>query len=202
MSIQTKTQKQIDILEAVKANDADKVTEIMALHGQKLFERYTLPIATAIEMGHAESLEAMLRAGLDPETNLDSASEMPLLFYAAYKKQTKCVELLLKYHAQVNRCNDLYDISGTALMTAAYRGAWDICELLLAHNADPRIKSTKQKTVYEDVSQWDRKKFVAIVAKYRSEMMEKISDGKWMAIQLPQSRKKLRVASVKNNVRV
>ncbi|MFN3149328.1 ankyrin repeat domain-containing protein [Bremerella sp.] len=82
-------------------------------------------------------LRLLLKAGLPVET-LDEKGNSMLIQAAG---EAKCVELLLKEGADVNRVCDSY-YSSTALIRAASLGKRKAVEVLLQHGADPKIKDS------------------------------------------------------------
>jgi len=85
-------------------------------------------------------LRLLLKAGLPPETT--DVKGNSLLIQAAVNP--KCLELLLKAGANVNRvCNSSF--ASTALIRAAHLGKRKSVEILLGHGADATIKDKSGK---------------------------------------------------------
>ncbi|UJR26548.1 hypothetical protein I4U23_007871 [Adineta vaga] len=88
--------------------------------------------------------ELLLMISANPNSLVDSI-HMPLLCIAARNGYVSFVELLLKYHANVNITTKNNE-NKTALMLAAEYGHVDVVKLLLNYNADITIKDKYQLT--------------------------------------------------------
>ncbi|MEJ7593002.1 MAG: ankyrin repeat domain-containing protein [Planctomycetaceae bacterium] len=111
-------------------------------------------------------LQLLLNAGLPPETTDMKGNS--LLIQAAVNP--KCVELLLKNGANVNRVCDS-DIAATALIRAASLGKRKSVELLLQHGADPTIKDKSGESAVDVVDKRSRER-EAIIDLLRSGVRE------------------------------
>jgi ankyrin repeat protein len=98
-------------------------------------------------------LRLLLDAGLPPETT--DVKGNSLLIQAAVNP--KCIELLLKKGADVNRVCDSY-VATTALIRAANLGKRKPVEVLLEHGADPSIKDKSGKSAWDVVDKRSRER--------------------------------------------
>lgn len=96
-------------------------------------------------------LRLLLKAGLPAETIDEKGNS--LLIQAA--GEPKCLELILKEGADVNRVCDSYYAS-TALIRAAFLGKRKSVELLLQQGADPKIKDKSGKFAVDIVDKYSR----------------------------------------------
>ncbi|MEZ6090660.1 MAG: ankyrin repeat domain-containing protein [Pirellulaceae bacterium] len=98
-------------------------------------------------------LRLLLNAGLPPETT--DVKGNSLLVQAAVNP--KCIELMLKHGADVNRVCDSH-VATTALIRAANLGKRKSVEILLEHGADPSIKDKSGKAAWDVVDKRSRER--------------------------------------------
>jgi hypothetical protein len=98
-------------------------------------------------------LGLLLKAGLPPETT--DLKGNSLLVQATVNP--KCLKLLLKSGADVNRVCDSYNAT-TALFRAAWLGKRKSIEFLLEHGADPSIKDKSGRSALDVVDKRSRER--------------------------------------------
>jgi ankyrin repeat protein len=102
------------------------------------------PMFLAAQNGSARMIEALIKAGADPDTAVLSHGETALMMAARTGKRD-AVQLLLDRHANMNATETLRGT--TALMWAAEQGHVEIVQLLLANGADANVQSKVIKPI-------------------------------------------------------
>ena len=125
------------MVEAIRAKDAKRVRAAVAA-GANLAgdDGRTSAVHLAAEVGDAEVIEALPRAGVRKLLDeLDAADRTPLM-YAAAKGNVQTAKLLIEMGANVNARNSTGD---TALRVAASDGTLQIARLLLEAGGNPLL---------------------------------------------------------------
>lgn len=117
----------------------DHGADINALGG---FAGGKTPLIAAFLAGHNDLVQLLLRRGARVDTRETIAERTPLI-ESAIDANLRLANFLVDHNADVNA----RDRTGaTALMWAAQSGSLEITRLLLAHGADPNVKSGKLDT--------------------------------------------------------
>ena len=137
---------QVGIFAAAAKGQADELRSLIE-SDPVLLNAYSpegfTPLGLAAFFGHAETVEALLAAGADPNLTSRESMKMPPLGSAMAVQRNDIARTLIEHGADVNgkAVNDL-----TALHTAAARGNLEAAKLLLDHGADVNARSTDGKT--------------------------------------------------------
>ena len=137
---------QLDIFEAAATGQTDQLRAIIekdpSLVNTHATDGFT-PLGLAVFFGHADTVDALLAAGAEPNLASSESMKMPPLGSAMAVQRNDIALTLIEHGADVNgkAINDL-----TALHTAAARGNLEAAKLLLDHGADPNATSTDGKT--------------------------------------------------------
>ncbi|HEX4133749.1 MAG TPA: ankyrin repeat domain-containing protein [Bryobacteraceae bacterium] len=126
-------------------NDADAVNILIAAGaGAKAANRYgATPLSEAAALGNANIMEALLKAGADPNSR-DTADGETVLMVTARSGNADAVRALLDHKADVN-ATETYR-GQTALMWAAAERHPEVVRLLLQHGADWKTMSSYRET--------------------------------------------------------
>lgn len=93
--------------------------------------------------GDIETLESMLKAGLD--SNLTNTKGNSLLMLAAYNGNYETSKMLIKYGADVNSVND----QGHAILAGvSFKGYLDIVKLLIENGAEVDNRLSKSPLMF------------------------------------------------------
>jgi ankyrin repeat protein len=110
----------------------------------KALNRYgATPLSEAASLGNATVIEALLKAGADPNTRVTGDGET-VLMTTARSGNADAVKILLAHGADVN-ARESYR-GQTALMWAAGERHPEVVRLLLAHGADWRLLEVSRET--------------------------------------------------------
>lgn len=126
-------------------NDAGSVNLLLAAGADaKAVNRYgASPMSEAAALGNPAIIEALLKAGADPNTRETSDGET-VLMTAARSGNAEAVRALLAHGADVN-AKETYR-GQTALMWAAAECHTEVVKLLLDHGADWKVISSFRET--------------------------------------------------------
>jgi ankyrin repeat protein len=126
-------------------DDADAVNILIAAGaGAKAANRYgATPLSEAAALGNANIMEALLKAGADPNTR-DTSDGETVLMVTARSGNADAVRALLDHKADVN-ATETYR-GQTALMWATAERHPEVVRLLLQHGADWKTMSSYRET--------------------------------------------------------
>jgi len=104
----------------------------------------TQKVYAAVVKNQPADVEALLKAGADPNAPVEMMPGFPtsFLILAAGQSRTEIVKVLLQHKALVNKPDSF---NATALMAAAGEGNAELVTLLLAAGADPKLKDKDGK---------------------------------------------------------
>jgi len=123
------------LIEAIRAKDGRRVRAAIAagarLEGE---EGAKSALHLAAEVGTAEVIEALPRAGVKKLIDISDATGRTPLMYAAARGNVATAQALLDMGADVNAANAFGD---TALRVAASDGTVDVAKLLMGAGGDP-----------------------------------------------------------------
>ncbi|MBA3954490.1 ankyrin repeat domain-containing protein [Candidatus Dependentiae bacterium] len=125
------------LLEATKAGDARRVTQLLNQGATKLDDQ----LLAAARIGDAHRVDELLKQGASKET-VDSQGHAPL-HYTAERDHTNVAKLLLDKGADANAANV---VGTTPLHRSAEKGHTNVAQLLLDKGANPNATDTLGKT--------------------------------------------------------
>eukprot|EP01001_Neometanema_parovale_P012625 NODE_8931_length_673_cov_95.532727_g8670_i0.p1 GENE.NODE_8931_length_673_cov_95.532727_g8670_i0~~NODE_8931_length_673_cov_95.532727_g8670_i0.p1 ORF type:complete len:202 (-),score=28.77 NODE_8931_length_673_cov_95.532727_g8670_i0:68-619(-) len=135
MSLYGQSPHLIDLIQAVKDGDRNRVLELIKEYPGLICERddwRRTPLHVASEKGHIDCARLLLQHKADVNET-DECRRTPL-YMATEKGHTNCVRLLLEHKADVEATAHSYKC--TPLLLATLECQLDCTRLLLEHNAD------------------------------------------------------------------
>ncbi len=123
------------LLDAATAGDIDML-KLFYEYGAKINthnDNKDTPLTSAAYFGHKDVLLFLLDHGADVDIEVYNKQGQNALFCAIYNKRYKCVEVLLKYGANIE---SLVYNNATALLWAIYKEDLQMVKLLLSYGAN------------------------------------------------------------------
>lgn len=124
------------------------------------------PLIIAVDMGHIEICEILIKAGVDPL--FANKYGRNALHQATRKENTKIVEMLIGANRELLNSKTL-KFQITPLMIAAERGHAAIFEMLLKAGADPEVRNSKGINALQIASAAKNQKIVDILLKKKKD---------------------------------
>lgn len=115
-----------------------ETVKLLAQHGVNVQSYLNAPLRSAIDLGHAETVQALLDLGANPDCKKD------ILFVPAREGHTKVVEILLDHGADIHVYQD------SLLYWAAVNGRIETIKLMLQRGAD--IPGNREKALTGSVA--------------------------------------------------
>lgn len=153
--------KERDFLTAASQGNVGKLTELAGKVNidARLSEDGETALHRAASRGHLKAVALLLDRGAGVNA-VDGEGVTPLIL-ASYRGQTEVVKLLLERGAAVNAQEKRNGLS--SLSHAVGRGDKDLVSVLLAHGADPLLKSADGRTPLERAEANGAKEIVALL---------------------------------------
>lgn len=146
------------LAKGVHINPSDFPSHNLSVEGRGWYYSYVAsPVNTAVDCGHFELVEWLLEQDVEVPSGA--------LFLAISKKNSKMVEILLKYSAEVNvegKCG------WTALMQASYYGKSSIVKMLLGNGAKVDLQTTAKTEMRYVISLYETEEFALALAAERA----------------------------------
>ena len=163
---QFKHSKERDFLTAASQGNIARLTELADKVDvdARLSEDGETALHRAASRGRLQAVKLLLDRGAKVDA-VDGEGVTPLIL-ASYRGQTEVVKLLLERGANVNAREKRNGLS--SLSHAVGRGDKELVSVLLAHGADPMLKSTDGRTALERAEANGATEIVALLKKAES----------------------------------
>ncbi len=151
------------LMQAVKANQLDAVTQLLA-NGAAVNQADgggDWPVIMAAYLGHTAVLKVLLEAGADLAV-LDPGMKATALHAAAYAGRPEAARLLIAHGIAINQQGPYNGY--TALHDAVWQNNLDTAKVILEGGADATIRSTKGQTPLQLAQANHSKELIALLS--------------------------------------